>query len=65
LENPSHPRRLIGLKQVQGLVPFSRSTIYSKIRSGDFPPPIKISANRIAWDSGAIENWIASKMEVA
>lgn len=58
-------RRLQSLRQVQQRVPFSRSTIYAKVRSGDFPAPVKISDNRVAWDAAAIDNWIADKLAAA
>lgn len=62
---PENPRTLLCLRKVQNRVPFSRSTIYAKIRSGDFPSPVKISENRIAWDSEVIDQWIAEKLAAA
>ena len=58
-------KRLSSLRQVQNRVPFSRSTIYAKVRTGDFPAPIKISDNRVAWDDDAIDQWIANKLSAA
>lgn len=60
-----HIRRLHSLREVQQRVPFSRSTIYAKVRSGDFPAPVKISDNRVAWDSTVIDAWIADKLAAA
>lgn len=60
-----HARSLHSLREVQQRVPFSRSTIYAKIARGEFPAPIKISENRVAWDSAAIDNWIADKLQLA
>lgn len=59
------PLQLQSLKDVQRRVPFSRSTIYAKMAAGDFPTPIKISANRVAWDAAAIDSWIADKLAAA
>lgn len=59
------PRTLHSLREVQNRVPFSRSTIYSKVRSGEFPAPVRISDNRIAWDSEVIDQWIADKLAAA
>lgn len=56
---------LIALRSVQERVPFSRSTIYAKIARNEFPAPIKISENRVAWDSAAIDEWIADKLQQA
>ena len=55
-------RSLLSLQEVRQRVPFSRSTIYAKIPSGEFPAPVQISQNRVAWDSAAIDAWIADKL---
>lgn len=56
------PRSLLSIRDVVSRVSFSRATIYNKIASGDFPAPIRISENRVAWDSAAIDAWIAVKL---
>ncbi|MCT2559246.1 AlpA family phage regulatory protein [Tsuneonella sp. YG55] len=56
---------LMSLRGVQERVPFSRSTIYAKIARNEFPAPIKISENRVAWDSAAIDAWITDKLQQA
>lgn len=58
-------RTLHPLREVQQRVSFSRSTIYAKIARGEFPAPVKISENRVAWDSAAIDAWIADKLQAA
>jgi prophage regulatory protein len=58
-------RTLQPLRDVQQRVSFSRSTIYAKIARGEFPAPVKISENRVAWDSLAIDLWIADKLQAA
>jgi predicted DNA-binding transcriptional regulator AlpA len=40
------------------LVPFSSSTVWRKVRKGDFPAPIKISAGVTAWRVGDIREWL-------
>lgn len=59
----AEPRTLHPLREVQRRVSFSRSTIYAKIARGEFPAPVKISENRVAWDSAAIDAWIADKLQ--
>ena len=59
------PRSLVPLRAVGQRVSLSRSTIYAKVARGEFPAPIKISENRVAWDSSAIDNWIADKLQAA
>lgn len=43
-----------------GLVPFSASTLWRKVRNGDFPSPIKVSTQVTAWRVGDIRRWLAS-----
>ena len=40
---------LMRLPEFLKLVPVSRSTVYSKIRSGDWPAPLRISKRVIAF----------------
>ena len=58
-------KRLLSLKQVSSRVTLSRSSIYARVRAQDFPAPIKISENRIAWDEQDIDKWIAEKRDAA
>ena len=44
---------------------WSRAKLYDAVKKGEFPKPVKISANRIAWTESAVAGWIASKMEAA
>lgn len=41
-----------------GLVPFSTSTLWRKVRQGEFPPPIKVSSGITAWRVGHIRQWL-------
>lgn len=59
-QNPT--RILIRLPQVQGIVPYSRSTIYSLIASGDFPAPVKLGPRASAWVQTEVEAWAASRI---
>jgi prophage regulatory protein len=43
----------------------SRTTIWRMVRAGEFPPPVRVSANRIAWPESVVSVWIASRMEAA
>jgi prophage regulatory protein len=40
------------------LVPFSASTVWRKCKTGDFPEPVKVSAQITAWRLGDIREWI-------
>jgi prophage regulatory protein len=49
---------LLTVSDVLDLVPFSKSTLYKKIRAGTFPKPLPISDGRVAWRSSAIARWM-------
>jgi predicted DNA-binding transcriptional regulator AlpA len=49
-------KNLIALK----FVPFSPSTLWRKVRKGEFPAPIKVSAGVTAWRVGDIRAWLKS-----
>jgi prophage regulatory protein len=41
-----------------GVVPFSSSTVWRKVRRGEFPAPIKVSAGVTAWRVGDVRAWL-------
>ncbi len=53
---------LLHVAEVCARTTFSRATIYAKVGAGEFPKPVKISANRIAWPESAVAGWIAAKI---
>lgn len=53
--------RVLRLKQVVEAVGLSKTTIYSAILSGDFPPPLKLHGRSVGWRSSEISLWIASR----
>ena len=42
MDTTNKPKRILRFKQVQELIPFSRSYIYNLISQGRFPSPVKI-----------------------
>ncbi len=60
------PNRLLRLSEVRSRVPFSRATIYAKIKLGEFPAPVKLSpgaeARAVAWLESDIEKFIADRV---
>lgn len=46
---------------VQRLLPFSRATLWRKVKVGDFPQPIRISAGITAWRMDEVEAWLDGK----
>lgn len=41
-----------------GVLPFSASTLWRRVRAGTFPAPIKLSERVTAWKAEAIRQWL-------
>jgi prophage regulatory protein len=57
------PERLISMKQLLECVPLSKSEIYRRINAGNFPRPVRLGKNRIAFSEAEIEQWIRKHVE--
>jgi prophage regulatory protein len=55
---------LLTIKQVVSLVGLSRSTLINRLKNGNFPQPVRLSARRIAWLESDVMNWINSLPKV-
>jgi prophage regulatory protein len=59
------PERFLPVAAVIDRTSFSRATLYQMVHDGDFPRPIRISPNRVAWPESAVTAWIADKIAEA
>lgn len=60
-------KRLIRLPDVMSITGLKRSTIYFKMKKGNFPNNIPIGERSVAWVEGEVINWIdgnISKREI-
>lgn len=48
---------------IPDIVPFSPATLWRKVKSGEFPKPVKLSARITAWDASLIRAWLDSKTQ--
>ena len=53
---------LIRLPGVCALVGLSKSQIYRLVRAGDFPEPVRIGANSVAWPAERVNAWVNEKI---
>jgi len=60
--NSMASNQLLRLPSVILMIGLSRSSIYSLIKSGSFPPGIKLSERAIAWQLSDIQNWISKRI---
>lgn len=47
------------------LTTLKNTTLWRRIREGDFPKPVKLSPGRVGWPKQAVHDWIARKTEAA
>jgi prophage regulatory protein len=48
---------------VQRITGLSRSTIYAKVKQGDFPKPIKLGERSVGWLENEVHGWIEQKIK--
>lgn len=58
-------KAVLRLPTVMNRCGISRSFIYARMRTGDFPRPIPIGKRAVAWLESEIENWLAAKVKAA
>ncbi|WP_261158578.1 AlpA family transcriptional regulator [Serratia liquefaciens] len=55
-------KRLIRLPDVMSITGLKRSTIYLKMKGGDFPHSIPIGERSVAWVEGEVNKWIENNI---
>ena len=53
--------QLLRRPDVERLVRLSRTTIYQLMKTGNFPKPLRISAQAVAWRLSDIQAWVDSR----
>ncbi|MDE1714523.1 AlpA family phage regulatory protein (plasmid) [Chromobacterium amazonense] len=48
-----------------GVLPFSASTLWRRVRAGTFPAPIKLSDRVTAWKAEDVREWLDSQNHAA
>jgi prophage regulatory protein len=54
---------ILRLPAVKARTGLSRSTLYLKIRSGEFPAPVSLGARAVGWPEAWVDAWIAGQIE--
>ena len=54
--------RFLRLPDVRSRISLSRSQIYRKISSGEFPKPYSLGARAVAWLESDVDAWIESRV---
>ena len=64
--HPDHAReRFLRRPEVQHLTGLSRSSLYRLIAANEFPRPVNVSKNAVAWVSSSIDEWMAARIAAA
>jgi prophage regulatory protein len=56
------PKRFLRLPQVTEKTGLPQSSIYEKKARGEFPQPIKLGPQTVAWDEDELDAWMAKKL---
>ena len=61
---PVIPRdRLIRLPEVENLIGCKKSTVYTMLKQGTFPRPIRLSARMVAWPETVVLKWLQDRIQ--
>ena len=62
-ENPTAVA-LLRRPDVERITGLSRSSIYAKIKTGEFPRPVPLTSRIVAWIESEIVGWVQSRIDV-
>ena len=55
----TQPNRLISGSAVSDRTSLSRTTLWRKVKAGEFPAPVRLTTHRVAWREDEVAGWIA------
>ena len=59
--NATTPSRLVRCPEVLDRTGYRKSWLYSLIRRGEFPEPVRLGARAVAWREADLQTWIESR----
>ena len=57
----TQPDRMLRAPQVIIRTGLSRSTIWRRVKAGDFPPPVELGVQAVGWPESEIVAWLESR----
>jgi predicted DNA-binding transcriptional regulator AlpA len=48
---------------IPSIIPFSAATLWRKVKTGEFPKPVKLSERVTAWDVRDVRAWLDSRRD--
>ena len=64
-ENAGMKRKVSAKPERVGLLPVSEKTIWTWVKQGKFPQPIKMSENVTVWRMSEVQAWIDTQAAIA
>ena len=58
---PLREGALVRLPDVLEVVPFRKSTLWTKVKRGEFPQPVRLSSRCTAWRATEVNLWLAAQ----
>jgi len=55
--------KIVRLRDVMQRTGLSRSTIYARLRDGEFPSAIRLGPRAVGWLECEIEDWIEARID--
>lgn len=55
------PERILRAKAVQDRIGCGNSKFYELLKTGDFPPGIRIGSRSVGWRESQVESWINTR----
>lgn len=56
---------ILRLPTVKTRTGLSRSTIYNRMKEGDFPKPIRLGPRAVGWLENEVDAWIAEQIKAS
>lgn len=53
--------KVIRLRQVREQTGLGRSTLYGKVKAGEFPAPVDLGPRAVGWYEHEVQDWLASR----
>ncbi len=60
---PYMSHQIIKLPEVLAITQISKATVYSEIKKGNFPKPIKLGDRAVAWVMADVREWLDNKIQ--
>lgn len=57
--------RILRPREVCRAIGLSRTTLWRRVRDGQFPKPIRLGPNAVGWRLSAVQEWIDGREEAA